>query len=179
MTPKHRSISRTTATQSAASSASPESGVVISRIIDAPRDRVFKAWTEPERLMRWWAPKGFITPYCKVDLRPGGIFHFCMRSPESRDIWGVGVYRKIVEPERIDYIDSFADADGNPVPPAHYGMSPTYPAEALVTVTFDEYEGKTRLTLQHAVPESVMEREAIRQGWIEMLDRLEAHLAAA
>ncbi len=153
--------------------------IVITRVFDAPRHLVFKAWTEPERLVRWWGPSGFTTPSCTVDLRPGGVFHYCMRSPEGRDVWGRGVYREIIAPERIVYTDSFADAEGNPVPPAHYGMSPRHPAEMLVTVTFTEHEGKTTVTLQHAVPESVPERSGMQQGWTEMLDRLAEELAKA
>ena len=153
--------------------------LVITRVFDAPRELVFKAWTEPERLMRWWAPKGCTTPYLRIDPRVGGVFHYCMRLPEGRDIWGIGVYREIVEPERIVYTDAFADADGNPVSPAHYGMSPSHPPETLVTVTFAEQEGKTMLTLRHSIPKSVEEWEGTQQGWTEMFDRLAEELAKA
>jgi uncharacterized protein YndB with AHSA1/START domain len=146
--------------------------LVITRTFDAPRDLVFRAWTEPERLMRWWAPKGCTTPFCTVDLRPGGRFHYCMRLPEGREIWAIGVYREIVAPERLVYTDSFADADGNPVAPGHYGMSDSHPAETLVTVLFLEHEGGTKVTLRHTIPESVEERKGTEQGWGEMLDRL-------
>ncbi|MFZ2540259.1 MAG: SRPBCC domain-containing protein [Gallionella sp.] len=153
--------------------------MVITRTFDAPRELVWKAWTEPGHLMRWWAPKGCTTPFCKVDLRPGGKFHYCMRLPEGRDIYGIGIYREIVAPARLVYTDSFADAQGNPVPPAHYGMSASHPAETLVTVSFEEHEGKTRLTLRHAIPVSVEERAGTEQGWSEMLDRLAEDLAKA
>ena len=151
--------------------------IIITRIIDAPRELVFKAWTNPGHLMRWWAPKGCTTPFCKVDLRPGGRFHYCMRLPEGRDIWGMGIYREIVAPSLLVYTDRFADAQGNPVPPAVYGMSASHPAETLVTVTFEEHEGKTRLTLRHAIPVSVEERKGAEQGWSEMLERLAEDLA--
>lgn len=154
-----------------------ERELVITRFFDAPRSLVFEAWTKPEHLMRWWAPKGFTTPFCKIDLRLGGVLHYCMRSSEGRDIWGIGVYREIVEPERIVYTDAFADAKGNPVPPAHYGMSSGHPPETFVTVTFAEHEGKTMLTLRHSILESVVEREGTQQGWTEMLDRLAEDLA--
>jgi len=154
-----------------------EQEIVITRVFDAPRELVFKAWTDPGHLMRWFAPNGCTMPFCKIDLRPGGIFHYCMRMPEGRDIWGIGVYREIVAPEMIVYIDSFADAEGNPVPPAHYGISPGHPAETLVTVTFTEHDGKTTLTLRHSIPESVEEREGTQQGWTQMLDRLAEVLA--
>ena len=85
---------------------------------------MFKAWTEPAHLMRWWAPKGFTTPFCKIDFRPGGVFHYCMRSPEGRDTWGIGVYREIVVPERIVCTNSFSYEEGNFVEPGHFGTHP-------------------------------------------------------
>jgi uncharacterized protein YndB with AHSA1/START domain len=154
-----------------------EREIVLTRVFDAPRDLVFQAWTEPERLMHWWAPQGCTTPFCTVDLRPGGRFHYCMRLPDGRDIWGIGAYREIVVPERIVYIDTFADADGNPVAPAHYGMSLGHPAETVVTVTFVAQEGKTKVTLRHAIPASVEERAATEQGWSDMLHRLAEYLS--
>jgi uncharacterized protein YndB with AHSA1/START domain len=154
-----------------------EQVLVITRVIDAPRDLVFKAWTEPGRKKHWWGPNGFTTPFCTIDLRVGGVYHNCMRSPEGRDYWSKGVYREIVAPERIVCTDSFSDAEGNLVEPAQYGM-PEWPVETLITVTFAEREGKTTLTLQHDVPESVAERTGARQGWSESLDRLAAYLAA-
>lgn len=161
-------------------SAEPEKPtIVMTRVFDAPRRLVFEAWTRPEPLVRWWAPKGWTTPFCTIDLRPGGVFHYSMRSPEGRDFWGKGVYREVGEPERIVYTDSFSDEEGNLVEPAHYGSSPDYPSEALVTVTFAEHEGKTRVTLHHAIPESVPERSGVQQGWTEMFDRLAEELAKA
>jgi uncharacterized protein YndB with AHSA1/START domain len=157
-----------------------EEQVLITRVFDAPRDLVFKAWTDCERLMRWWGPKGFTTPLCKIDLRPEGVFHNCMRSPEGRDYCGKGVYREIVEPERITYTDFFVDEEGNPVPSTYYGISPDWPQETLVTVTFAEDQGQTMLTLQHSlgsVPAS--EGDLCQQGWNESLDKLAGELAKA
>lgn len=104
----------------------PEQELVITRVFDA------------EYFVRWWGPKGYTTPFCTIDLRPGGIMHHCMRSPEGREVWTKGVFREIVVPERIVLTDSFADAEGNVVSPTHYGMSPDWPLETLLTVTFDE-----------------------------------------
>ncbi len=154
--------------------------VLITREFDAPRDLVFKAWTDCERLMRWWGPKGFTTPFCKIDLRPGGISHYCMRSPEGRDYCGKGVYREIIPLERLVFTDSFADKEGNVVPATYYGMSGDYPLEMLVTVSFAEHKGKTKLTLKHvlgSVPAS--ERDLCQQGWSESLDKLAEDLAKA
>ncbi len=157
-----------------------EQKIVITRVFDTTRDLVFKAWTEPERVMRWWGPNGFTAPFCKIDLRPGGVFHNCMRSPEGQDFWSKGVYREVVEPERIVCTDSFSDEAGNLVPPTRYGMSADWPAEALITVTFAEHDGKTKFTLQHAVGSApASERDQCRQGWSESLDRLVGYLAKA
>lgn len=153
--------------------------IIVTHLIDAPRAFVFRAWTEPERLMRWWAPKGFTTPHCTVDLRVEGVFHYCMRSPEGRDFWGRGVYREVAEPERIAYTDAFSDESGQLVEPARYGMSADFPTETLVTVTFIPEKGKTRVSLRHAVPASAPEREACQQGWTEMLEKLAEEMTGA
>ena len=153
--------------------------IVSTRLFDAPPARVFDAWTIPELLIRWWAPAGCSTPVCRVNLRPGGVFHYCMRLPDERDIWGMGTYREIAAPNRLVYVDSFADSGGRPVPPSHYGMSAEHPAETLVTVTFEAWAQGTKLTLRHGIPEAVQEHEASAQGWTEMLDRLAGVLADA
>jgi uncharacterized protein YndB with AHSA1/START domain/dihydrofolate reductase len=129
-----------------AGSAGP--GSFVARVFDAPRELVFKAWTEPERLKHWWGPKGFTTPFCAVDLREGGVFLYCMRSPEGRDFWGRGVYREIVVPERLVLVMSFADAEGNVVPATYYGLGPDWPLESLTTVTFEEFAGATTVTVR-------------------------------
>jgi uncharacterized protein YndB with AHSA1/START domain len=98
-------------------------------VFDAPRELVWKAWTDPERMQRWWGPKHFTAPVWKIDLRAGGVYLYCMRSPEGQDYWSTGVYREIVDPERIVCTDSFADEKGNPVPASHYGMGEDWPLE--------------------------------------------------
>lgn len=156
-----------------------EQELVIDRIYDAPRELVFKAWTEPERVKRWWGPKGFTTPVSEIDLRPGGVCFSCMRSPEGKDYWSKGVFREIVEPERIVCTDSFADEKGNIVSPEAYGMSSDWPEEALVTATFEEHAGKTEVTVRYAPVLPGPERDMCRQGWNEMLDKLEDYLENA
>ncbi len=96
-----------------------EQALVITRVFDAPRELVWKEWTERERFMLWWGPKGFTTPFCKIDLRVGGVYFNCMRSPEGKDYWSGGIYREIVPLERIVCTDSFADEEGNAVPATH------------------------------------------------------------
>jgi uncharacterized protein YndB with AHSA1/START domain len=151
--------------------------LIITRVFNAPRKLVWKAWTEPESMMRWWGPKGFTCPVCRIDLRVGGAYLNCMRSPEGQDYWSAGVYREIVPPERLVCTDSFADEAGNVVPATHYGMSADFPLEMLVTVTFEEQEGKTRLTLQHAGLPSGKDQDDCRVGWSESFDKLAEVLA--
>ncbi len=149
-----------------------ESELLIMRVFNAPRELMWKAWTEPERFKRWWGPKGFTIPFCKIDLRVGGAYHYCMRSPEGKDYWVTGVYREIVKPERIVCTDCFSDEKGNVVPATHYGMSADFPLEMLVTVTFEEYGGKTRFTLRHLGIPQGEDIEGARQGWSESFDKL-------
>jgi uncharacterized protein YndB with AHSA1/START domain len=146
--------------------------LVITRIFDAPRELVWRAWTEPEMAMKWWGPKGFTTPACRIDLRVGGSYLFCMRSPEGQDYWSTGVYKEIVTLERIVCTDSFADEQGNVVPASRYGMTGDFPLELLVTVTFEEQDGKTKMTLTHAGFPVGEHRDGAQQGWSEMFDKL-------
>jgi uncharacterized protein YndB with AHSA1/START domain len=142
-----------------------ERELVITRVLDAPRSLVFKVWTQPEHLVRWWGPKGFTAPTCELDLRPGGAWRACIRSPEGTDHWMQGVYREIVEPERLVFTFAWENDQGEP----GHGT--------LVTVTFADEDGKTRLTFHQAVFETVESRDSHHGGWSECLDRLEDYLA--
>ena len=153
------------AARNSAATEPKERELVITRVFDAPRALVFKAWIEPERLVRWWGPRGFTMPSCKMEVRPGGAYRFQMRSPEGTDHWLQGVYREVVEPERLACTWAWLDADGKP---AH---------ETLLTVTFDEEGDKTKLTLHQAVFESVTARDAHQSGWASALECLAEYLA--
>ena len=162
-----------------APTSSTQQEFVLTRVFDAPRELVWRAWTEPDLFMRWWGPKGFTTPHCEIDLRVGGRLLNCMRSPEGQDYWSTGVYREIVPLERIVCTDSFADEKGNVVPATHYGMTADVPLEMLVTVTFEDLDGKTRMTLRHeGLPAGEM-REGAGTGWSESFDKLAEVLANA
>ena len=157
---------------------------MFTRVFDAPRDLVWKAFTEPERLMQWWGPKGYTMLTCKVDLRPGGVFHYSMRSPDGREMWGKWVYREIVPPERLVTVVSFTDAEGNLL---RHPMSPTWPLELLHAMTLTERDGKTTLTVT-GVPTNATEEErktfhaglnSMEAGFTGTLDQLAAYLASA
>jgi uncharacterized protein YndB with AHSA1/START domain len=158
---------------------------VISRVFDAPRDRVWKSWTEAERLKKWWGPKGFTVTHCKIDLRPGGVMHYCLRMPDGKEMWGKFVYREIVKPERLVFVNSFSDKDGGITV---HPMSVNWPRELLSTVTFEEQGGKTKLTVQWipldtstALERKTFEegRESMKMGWTGTMDQFVEYLAKA
>ena len=124
-------------------------GPVIERVFEAPRELVWRAWTDPEHLVRWWGPDGFATPHCTIDLRVGGRLHLCLRSPEYGELWAGGVFYEIDPPSRLVYGDYFADEEGNRVSPAHYNLGPDLPDETVTSVTFEDLgDGRTKMTLR-------------------------------
>jgi uncharacterized protein YndB with AHSA1/START domain len=154
----------------------------MTRVFNASRALVFKAWTEAERLKHWWGPKGFSFVAAKVDLRPGGLFHYCMRAPDGREMWGKFVYREIVAPERLVFVVSFSDLNGatlrNP-------FNPDWPAEVLNTLSFSENEGKTTIAMRGS-PFNASESEkrtfaahhgSMQQGFAGTLGQLDGYLA--
>jgi uncharacterized protein YndB with AHSA1/START domain len=155
---------------------------VISRTFNAPRDLVWKVFTDPEHMKNWWGPKGFTVLTAKMDFRPGGSYHYCMRSPDGHDMWGKFVYREIVAPERIVFFNSFSDEAGGRT---RHPMSPTWPLEMLSTFTFKEHGGKTTLTIRWSpynaseVERKTFEdgRKGMNQGWSGTFEQLEAYLA--
>lgn len=151
-------------------------GMTISRIFDAPVEEVWRAWTVPERVMRWWGPKGFTSPVAKIDLREGGKYLLSMRSPDEEMFWSTGVFRKIVPLKQLAYTDSFADEEGNVVPGSYYGMD-AFPDETHITLLFEELgANKTKLTItQDGVPAGEL-FDASLAGWNESLDKLEQSL---
>ena len=157
---------------------------VISRTFDAPRELLWKAWTERARLMAWFAPKGFKMPAAKMDFRPGGSFHYCMESPDGNEMWGKFVYREIVAPEKIVLVNSFSDESGGIT---RHPMSATWPLEMFSTFTMTEENGRTTATV-HWVPLNATEEErktfdaaheGMKQGWTGTFDQLAAYLAKA
>ena len=160
-----------------------DSDFVISRVFDAPRELLWKAFTEPEHMKEWWGPKGSTIVASKMDLRVGGTYHGAMRTPDGGVIWAKFVYREIVEPGRLVWIHSFSDEAGGL---SRHPFSPTWPVELLTTVTFDEAPGgKTKLTLRW-LPVNAAEDERktfnaahdnMRQGWGGSFDQLATFLA--
>jgi uncharacterized protein YndB with AHSA1/START domain len=142
--------------------------ILMTRTVDAPRELVFKAWTDPKHLAQWWGPKDFTNPVVEMDLRPGGTLRIVMRGPDGTDYPMKCVYHEIVAPERIVYTDSFDDGGAE--------------RSSLLTITFEDRGGKTALTL-HSVFGSKEDRDAViamrmEEGWGQSFERLDAYLPA-
>lgn len=156
----------------------------ISRTLDAPRDLVWKAWTERDRLIEWFGPKDFKMTEARLDFRPGGSFLYCIQAPNGAEMWGKFVYREIVAPERIVLVNSFSDKDGGTT---RHPFSATWPLEMLSTTTFEEREGKTVMTLTWSpINETAEERQtfdsshdSMTQGWSGTLEQLTGYLTKA
>jgi uncharacterized protein YndB with AHSA1/START domain len=155
---------------------SASNDIVIERIIDAPRRLVWQAWTNPVHLARWWGPEHFTSPVGHVDLRVGGKYHFCMRSPDGQEFWSTGFYRELEPYNRLVMTDSFSDPNGNIVPASYYGMAGDIPLEMLVTVVLEERDGKTHMIVRHSgIPAGEM-KDLTALGLNTSLDKLIASL---
>lgn len=158
---------------------------VITRVFGAPREMVWQAFTDAKRLKEWWGPKGVKVVHSKMDLKPGGTYHYGMRTPDGSTIWGKFMFREIVPRERLVFINSFSDEDGGIT---RHPMAPSWPMLMHSTFTFeDEPGGKTKVTIRwqayHASPEEQATFDAghdsMTQGWGGTLDKLTAYLAKA
>ena len=152
--------------------------VVVTRVLDAPRSLVWRAWTEPERLKRWWGPRGYSAPVTRTDPRVGGRYLWGMRPDAGgQEVYTTGVFREVVEPERFVVTESFADADGTVVPASHYGMAGDWPAEVVMTVVLEERDGRTAMTVrEEGIPEEM--RGPGEQGLRESIEKLAEYLEA-
>jgi uncharacterized protein YndB with AHSA1/START domain len=155
--------------------ATDEAGVTkITRIFDAPRAMVWKAWTTPEYVMKWWGPKGFTSPVCRIDLKVGGRYLFSMQTPEGHVGYNGGKFLEIVPMEKIVWLWHFADKDGNRVNPAEYGMPDDDREGNVDTILFEDLgNGRTRLTYVRNDPAATPEEnEGAAAGYGEIFDKL-------
>jgi len=158
---------------------------VISRVLDAPRELVWKCFTDPEHMKQWWGPKGAIVTVSKMDLRSGGTYHYRMETADGTEIWGKMVYREISPRDRIVFINSFSDEAGGTT---RHPMAPTWPLEMLSIFTFeDQPGGKTKFTVSWS-PHNATDEErktfdaghdSMRQGWGGTLDKLKDYVKKA
>jgi len=144
-----------------------ECELLITRIFDAPRSLVFRAWIEPSRAGQWWGPQGFTVISIAMDVRPGGAWRKCIRSPEGTEFWRSGVYQEVVEPERLVFTYVSDDPQG------------TQGHETLVTVIFGDLGEKTLMTFRQAEFESRESRDSHRGGWTSCMEHFAQYLARA
>jgi uncharacterized protein YndB with AHSA1/START domain len=158
---------------------------VITRVFAAPRDLMWKCFTEPERMQAWFGPKGSVIVKSSLDLRVGGVYHGALRDETGRVMWAKFVYREIEAPQRLVWVHSFSDEAGGLT---RHPMVPNWPLELLTSVTFEDAgSGKTKVTLRwtplDATPEELSTFDAMRggmtAGWTGSFDRLDDYLAAA
>jgi uncharacterized protein YndB with AHSA1/START domain len=170
---------------STTATATAGSDFVISRVFDAPRELVWKCFTDPERMKHWWGPKGLSVVASKMDLRPGGTYHYGMKTPDGKTMWGKFTYREIVPPQKLVFVNCFSDENGGVT---RHPMSPTWPLEMLSTFTFEDAPGgKTRFTIRWSPLNATDEErktfdtshDGMQQGWGGTLDQLADYLATA
>ncbi|MCQ3941590.1 MAG: SRPBCC domain-containing protein [Alphaproteobacteria bacterium] len=157
----------------------------ITRSFDAPRDKVWKAWTDADSLEQWWGPKGCTLRVVKFDLRPGGMFHYAMEFQSGRPMYGRFVYREIAAPERLVYVSSFSDAEGVIARAPFPQIKDSWPLEVLNTLPLGEDGDRTPLTLRaHPLNGSAAEIDtfigmfdSMLQGFGGTFEQLETHLS--
>lgn len=171
-----------TKTTAAGAADAPASEFVITRVFEAPREKVWDAFAKD--FQEWFKPKGFTVKKADMDFREGGTYHYCFVTPNGQEMWGKAVYREIAEPDRLIWINSFSDESGAV---ARHPWQETWPLELLTTVTLDDEGDKTQVTIQwvpiNPTPEERKTFDdghaSMQGGWTGTLDQLEAWLAKA
>lgn len=150
--------------------------VFIEETFNASLEKVFSAWTNSEKLMKWYAPDGCTIHFKKIEIETGGQFHSCISNPQFGDCWCIGEYKEVVPNTKLVFTLINADENGNPINPVEIGMSPDWPCETLVTVTFKEENGKTKLQLHQTVSQDLAKKTGAYPSWLQMLNNLQTIL---
>jgi uncharacterized protein YndB with AHSA1/START domain len=157
--------------------------IVVTRVFDAPVESVWKAWADPERVMRWWGPAGFTSPSAKMDFREGGTSLVCMRAPKEyggQDMYNTWAYEKIVPMQRIEFVLNFADEDGKRIDPVTLGLPPDIPQDVRHVVTFKAVgDNKTEMTVTEYGYTSDQTFDLSKAGLEQCLDKMAASFAEA
>ena len=152
--------------------------MTVERIFDAPRELVWKAWTDPQYAKQWWGPHGFTTPVYQSDFRVGGKFLICMKSPDGQEFWNAGEYHEIVPHEKIVSSMWFADPNGNKVEPEQYGIEHEAIEGARDTTLFEDLgDGRTRLSFIGNEAAEDATNSGQLEGWNQILAKFAEVLA--
>ncbi|WP_339294251.1 SRPBCC domain-containing protein [Paenibacillus sp. FSL W7-1279] len=142
-------------------------GLLLSRVFNAPRELVFKVWTDPEHFGKWWGPQGYSLEVITMDVRPGGMFLGCQKSPDgNQTMWGKFVYQEVIVPEKLVFIQSFSDEEGNTI---RAPFNANWPLEIMNIITLEEIDGKTTLTMQGGPVNATAEEQAAFDGMAPMV----------
>jgi uncharacterized protein YndB with AHSA1/START domain len=152
--------------------------VRIEEVFSAPRERVFDAWINPHLLEQWFAPAGCTLHIVRIDVRPGGGYHWCIKKPAFGPCWSIGTYVEVVRPERLVYTSVVANAEGIRSTLKSQGHDASWPSETVVHVTFTERDAQTVVTLEQTVSEVLAKRTGALPSWLSMLDRLKRLLTS-
>ena len=150
--------------------------VFIEETFNASVEKVFSAWTDPQKLMKWYAPEGCIIYFKQINIETGGKFHSCISNPQFGDCWAIGEYKEVLPNTKIVFTLINADEDGNPINPVEIGMDPDWPGETLVTVTFKAENGKTKLQLRQTVSQQLAKKTGAYPSWLQMLNNMQIFL---
>jgi uncharacterized protein YndB with AHSA1/START domain len=155
--------------------------MALSREFDAPVEAVWRAWTEPELVRRWWGPRGFTAPVADMDVRVGGTSLVCMRAPAEyggQDLYNTWTYTLVAPPERLAFVQAFSDEHGSPVDPGSLGLPPSIPSEVPHVLTFTALgDGRTAFTvIESGYPDADIVAIS-RSGMEQVLDKLAEALA--
>jgi uncharacterized protein YndB with AHSA1/START domain len=154
--------------------------VVVTRVFDAPIDRVWGAWRDPEQVKKWWGPAGFTCPLAEMDFREGGTSLVCMRAPAEyggQDMYSTWTYTTIVPNQRIEYIFNFADKNGGKLSPAEAGIEAGVPEDGHHVVRFRDLGGaRTELTVTEHGYTTEQARDVSRAGLEQCVDKMAENL---
>ena len=152
--------------------------MVVTRVFDAPRELVWKAWTDPKYVMQWWGPKGFSCPACQMDVRVGGKTLLCMKTPDGYEGWNAIEYHEIVLHEKIVSSMYFSDSEGNKIDPADLGVEQGAIDGAYDVTLFEDLgNGRTKLTIIGNEPMASAKDSGQWEGWNETLEKVAAVVA--
>ena len=151
--------------------------LLITHLFDAPRELVFAAWTDPERLQQWYAPSGCTIAFKSINLVQGGGFHSCIHDPVHGECWIKGTYSEVIYPEKLVFSMILSNEYGDDVSAGEAGKPETWPQAIVTTVTFEKYGTQTKLILHQTVDENEAKKTGAYQSWFSMFDRLNASLA--
>lgn len=151
--------------------------VFIEETFNAKIEKVFQAWTDPEKLMKWYAPSGCTIRFKEINIQTGGKFHSCISNPQYGDCWCIGEYKEVVPNTKLVFTMVNADENGNPINPVDIGMDSEWPGVTLVTITLtEESDERTKLQLRQNVSQELAKKTGAYPSWLQMLNNMQSLL---